>query len=161
MILPLPPHPDPRLRKVSKELDLKKLKAGGYDAFFVDLKETMIAANGIGIAAVQVGEHLRVFWVETDGYKGIFINPTIISMSKETEDGEEGCLSVPGKWGMVTRAQRLKIEALNAQGVPFTVKASGLFAKVIQHETDHLNGKLFTDRAADVYDRAPGHKPKR
>lgn len=159
MLLPLPPHPNPILRKRSRDLDMTKLCAGAYDDFFSDLKETMLKAPGVGIAAVQVGKLLRVFFVETEVYKGIFINPKIVSASDETADEEEGCLSIPGTWGIVSRTTRLKIEAFNARGIPFTLKASGILARVIQHETDHLNGKLFIDRAKKTYERTATGKP--
>lgn len=161
MTLPLPSLPAPVLRKRSRALNLEQVKSGAYDRLFDDLHETMIAANGIGIAAVQCAKLLRVFFVKTDTYDGVFVNPRIDSMSEQTEEAEEGCLSIPGKWGMVPRALRVKVTAYDRRGRLFTLKASGLLAKVLQHESDHLDGKMILDRAAALYDREPGYKPKR
>ncbi len=160
MILSLPSYPNPVLRKRSRLLNLKQLQTGDYDNFFADLKETMVAAPGVGIAAVQVGKLWRVFFVETEQYKGIFINPILSNIGKEAQEAEEGCLSVPGKWAKVPRATRLKIEAFNSRGVPFSLKASGFLARVLQHEFDHLEGKLFIDRATSIYDRDKDHRRK-
>ncbi len=160
MLLPLPSLPAPVLRKRSRALNLSELKSGAYESLFTDLRETMIAANGIGIAAVQCAKLHRVFFVKTDEYEGVFVNPHMESRSKETEEAEEGCLSIPGKWGMIPRSLRVKITAYDRHGRLFTLKASGLLAKVLQHESDHLDGKMIIDRAA-LYDRQPGYKPKR
>ncbi len=160
MILPLPPLPASVLRKRSLAFNITQLKNGVYDRLFDDLRQTMIAANGIGIAAVQCAKLLRVFLVKIDGYEGIFVNPRMESLSEKTEEAEEGCLSIPGKWGMVPRAVRVKITAYDRRGHSFTLKASGLLAKVLQHESDHLDGKMIIDRAAVLYDREQKYKPK-
>jgi peptide deformylase len=123
--------------------------------------------DGIAIAAPQIGESLRVFVVsglvmrEADPkYKGeeahlVFINPKILKISKKTQDMEEGCLSVRWKYGWVKRAEKVTISALDENGTQFERGASGLLAQVFQHETDHLDGKLFIDTARDLHDLPP------
>ena len=109
--------------------------------------ETLEEADGVGLAAPQVGVDKRFFIVSLpDGTKKEFINPKITGMSVETNPYEEGCLSLPGVYHDVVRPSKVIIEAKDANGVPFTLKASGLMARVIQHEYDHLDGVLFIDR---------------
>jgi len=110
---------------------------------------TMRKANGIGLAAIQVGLDARVIVVDTkDGALG-FINPEIIERSKEFEIGEEGCLSVPGQFGMVKRSKEITLSAFDEDGNEVIFDAKGLFARVLQHEVDHLNGILFIDALED------------
>ncbi|MBO4409854.1 MAG: peptide deformylase [Spirochaetales bacterium] len=112
------------------------------DAMF----ETLEEAEGLGLAAPQVGVDQRFFIVSLpDGIKKEFINPEITGTSVETEPYEEGCLSIPGVYHEVERPSKVIISAQDAYGVPFTLKAAGLLARVIQHEYDHLNGVLFID----------------
>ena len=122
------------------------------DAMF----ETMAEADGVGLAAPQVGVSERLFVIDVrDGKRWVFINPEIIATSEECVTAEEGCLSIPGVFSEVTRAARVTVQARNLQGRPFTVEAEGLFARAIQHELDHLNGVLFIDRLdKDEHDRA-------
>jgi peptide deformylase len=112
-----------------------------------DMLSTLAEARGLGLAAVQVGELVRVFVtrVPKDGIR-VFINPGILETSIEQVDFEEGCLSIPGVNADVTRPASVRIQAWNERGRPFTMTAEGLFARVIQHEFDHLNGILFVDR---------------
>lgn len=108
--------------------------------------ETLEEAEGIGLAAPQVGVDKRFFIVSLpDGTKREFINPEITGMSVETNPYEEGCLSLPGVYHDVVRPSKVIISAQDANGNPFTLKASGLMARVIQHEYDHLDGVLFID----------------
>lgn len=122
----------------------------------------MDKANGIGLAAVQVGELTRVFVTHLDKDKPrIFINPEIIQTSMEEDDFEEGCLSIPGINSNVTRPYGITIQAWNEKERPFRITVDGLLARVIQHELDHLNGKLFIDhvdpkqreKLIDLYNR--------
>jgi peptide deformylase len=112
-----------------------------------DMLSTLADARGIGLAAVQVGELVRVFVtrVPKDGSR-VFINPDILETSIEQVDFEEGCLSIPGVNADVTRPVSVRIQAWNERGRPFAMTAEGLLARVIQHEFDHLNGILFIDR---------------
>jgi peptide deformylase len=112
-----------------------------------DMAETMYAAPGIGLAATQVDVHERVIVIDvSEDRTGMlaFVNPVIVEAAGEAEN-EEGCLSVPGVFDKVRRAERIKVRALNAQGEPFVLEAEGLLAVCIQHEIDHLEGKVFVE----------------
>ena len=109
--------------------------------------EAMEKGNGLGLAAPQVGELKRVFVTHVpDDDLRVFINPEILATSEEQVPYEEGCLSIPGLYAEVTRSARVTIQARNENGRLFTVDVSGLLARVVQHELDHLNGVLFIDR---------------
>lgn len=113
------------------------------DAMFV----TMAEANGVGLAAPQIGADIRLFVLDVPEWgKGVFINPQIIETSLELSCAEEGCLSVPGLFHDVERPASVVVQAQDVNGKVFTVKADGLLARAIQHENDHLNGVLFIDR---------------
>lgn len=135
-------YPDPRLYTVAKPVaevnaDIRRLVD--------DMAETMYDAPGIGLAATQVDQHLQVIVIDTSQEKNklqVFINPKI-TRAEGSQDYEEGCLSVPGVYEMVTRAERVIVEALNREGKPFKIEADGLLAVCIQHEMDHLLGKVF------------------
>ena len=112
-----------------------------------DMAETMYEAPGIGLAATQVDVHKRVVVIDVTEDKSnlmAFINPEIIETSGE-QTCEEGCLSVPGIYEKVTRAERVRVRALDARGAPFELEAEGLLAVCIQHELDHLDGKVFVE----------------
>ena len=111
-----------------------------------DMAETMHAADGVGLAAPQVGVLRRIVVVETEPGKLIeLINPKIIAYSG-TQEGTEGCLSVPGKYGTVTRPMHVTVRALNRKGETFDITGSELLARAFCHELDHLDGKLFLDK---------------
>lgn len=112
-----------------------------------DMAETMRAAEGVGLAAPQVGILRRVVVIEVEEGKLIeLINPKIIAYSGEQE-GQEGCLSIPGKWGITRRPKHVTVRALNRHGEQFDISGSDLLAKAFCHELDHLDGKLYTDCA--------------
>ena len=113
------------------------------------LLDTVVKGKGIGLAAPQVGIMQRIFVLNCSDFPNVYINPAIIETSQETEKNEEGCLSVPGFWADVIRPKAVKVQAWNEKGHPFTVEASGLLARVIQHEYDHLEGVLFIDRLSE------------
>ncbi len=116
------------------------------DAMF----DTMDEADGVGLAAPQVGVDQRLFVIHIRGAeKRAYINPQIIETSIETETDEEGCLSIPGVWHDVQRPARVTVQAQDVEGKVFQVKADGLLARALQHENDHLNGVLFIDRLND------------
>ena len=120
------------------------------DRRIVDLTEAMLEAmkigKGIGLAGPQVGELKRLFVCNVEGDQPrVFINPQITATSQEQSAYEEGCLSIPGIYADVTRASAITVQAWNQLGRPFTLDAEGLLARVVQHETDHLNGVLFLD----------------
>ncbi|WP_409275605.1 peptide deformylase [Neobacillus sp. SCS-31] len=110
-----------------------------------DMYETMIEFDGVGLAAPQIGQPVRVAIVDVDDESGTIemVNPKILSSSGE-QTGAEGCLSFPGIYGEVTRPNRVKIEAQDRKGKPYTLEAEGFLARAIQHEIDHLDGVLFT-----------------
>ena len=116
-------------------------------AFLDEMFDAMIEANGVGLAGPQAGISKRLFVViADDDVRRVFINPQIISTSAELCDYEEGCLSVPGVYENIQRPAKVTVQALNEKGKPFTLEADGLLARIIQHENDHLDGKLFIDR---------------
>lgn len=137
-------YPDERLHTVAKpvtEVDdrIRRLVA--------DMADTMYAAPGIGLAATQVDVHEQVIVIDISEDRSelrAFINPRIVA-SSGTQDYEEGCLSVPGIYDTVRRAEKVTVEALDREGKPFTVVAEGLLAVCIQHEMDHLKGKVFVE----------------
>ncbi|EGY52662.1 peptide deformylase [Neisseria shayeganii] len=137
-------YPDERLHTVAKpvaEVDdrIRRLVA--------DMAETMYEARGIGLAATQVNVHERVIVMDLSEDRSqlrVLINPMIIEKNGETVY-EEGCLSVPGIYDKVTRAENVTVEALNEHGEKYTLQADGLLAICIQHEIDHLNGKVFVE----------------
>ena len=112
-----------------------------------DMIETMIDADGVGLAGPQVGTNLRIFVaMADDDVKRVFINPQIIKTSQELSDYDEGCLSIPQVYETIKRPEKVTVQALNEKGRPFTIDADGLLARIIQHEYDHLDGILFIDR---------------
>ena len=116
-------------------------------ALAAEMFDAMIEANGIGLAGPQAGRKLRIFVVMIDdGVRRVFINPQIISTSEEMSEYEEGCLSIPQVYESITRPAKVKVQAFDENGKPFTLEADGLLARIIQHETDHLDGILFIDR---------------
>ena len=137
-------YPDPRLRTVAKPVAAVDDRIRQLAA---DMLETMYAAPGIGLAATQVNVHERILVIDISEDKSaprVFINPEIVEADGH-EIMEEGCLSVPGIYDKVERAERIKVRALNEQGESFELEADGLLAVCIQHEIDHLDGKVFVD----------------
>ena len=138
-------YPDPRLRTLAKPVEQVD---DTIKTLIEDMIETMYAADGIGLAASQVDEHVQLVVMDLSKERDaprVFINPKITVLDEEKLPYEEGCLSVPGIYDEVERPREIKIEALDREGNPFTEIASGLLAVCIQHEMDHLNGKLFVD----------------
>ena len=148
-ILTILEYPDPRLRKIAAPVaavttDVQQLVR--------DLAETMYAAPGIGLAATQVDVHRRVIVMDLSEARDelhVFINPEILAAAGEAE-GEEGCLSVPGYYDKVTRAATVRVRALDVTGKPFEQDADGVLAVCIQHEMDHLLGKVFVDHLSPL-----------
>jgi len=137
--------PDPRLRTPAKPVETVDDE---IRRLIDDMFETMYAAPGIGLAATQVNVHKRVVVMDLSEEKNeplVFINPEFESLTEELEPYQEGCLSVPGFYENVDRPQKVRIKALDRDGQPFELIAEGLLAVCIQHECDHLNGKLFVD----------------
>ena len=152
--LPVLTYPNPKLRLTAKpvgEID-DKLRS-----FIGDLTATMQRHNGASIAATQVGADLRIVVLDGSSCDAtepmVFINPEIVSMSEDTHIDREGCLSFPECWAMVARSLTCKVRAKNLQGEMFEVDCSGLFSRSIQHELDHLNGKLMIDLVGPMKQR--------
>ncbi|NLY13900.1 MAG: peptide deformylase [Gammaproteobacteria bacterium] len=144
-ILNILEYPDPRLRTIAKPVAQVDDQ---IRTLIDDMLETMYEAPGIGLAATQVDQHIRLVVMDLSEDKSeplVFINPEIETLTDETDLYQEGCLSVPGFFEDVQRPQRVKIKALDRNGEPFELLAEGLLAVCIQHECDHLNGKLFVD----------------
>lgn len=148
-LLPILRYPDSRLHK--KAAPVQKVDES-IRKLIADMAETMYEAPGIGLAATQVDVHKRVIVIDVSEDKSkllAFINPEILERSGE-QVCEEGCLSVPGIYEKVTRSERVKVSALNPQGAPFTLEAEGLLAVCIQHEIDHLEGKVFVEHLSQL-----------
>lgn len=136
---------DPVLRMRAREV-------ADFDAVLRDLAddmlETLRAANGVGLAANQVGVLKRVFVWEHEGRRGVFVNPAIVETSTETVVADEGCLSFPGLFYPAERPQRAHLRGVDVHGRPIEEHGEGLFARILLHELDHLNGILFIDHLA-------------
>jgi peptide deformylase len=144
MILDIIEYPDPRLRKVAAPVpvvtaDIRKLVR--------DMADTMHAAPGVGLAATQVDVHRRIIVIDISPGRDelkVFINPELLAAEGES-DCEEGCLSVPGYYDKVRRAARITVRAQDERGEPFELSTDGMLAVCVQHEMDHLLGKVFVD----------------
>lgn len=138
-------YPDPRLHKRAARV---ATVSDGIRKLIKEMADTMYAAPGIGLAATQVDVHLRVIVIDVSEKRDqlrVFVNPEIVATSGNA-DLEEGCLSVPGVYEKVRRAERVTVRALDAAGEPFVLDAEGLLAVCIQHEMDHLEGKVFVEK---------------
>lgn len=148
-LLPILRFPDPRLKKVAAPV----LKIdNGIRRLVADMAETMYEAPGIGLAATQVDVHQRVVVIDVSEDKNdlrVFVNPELASCQGSTL-GEEGCLSVPGIYDKVERAERVTVRYLDLEGRPQVLEADGLLAVCIQHEIDHLNGHVFVDHLSQL-----------
>ena len=160
MILPIVAYGDPILKQRAKEISSS---SKDLEILLKNMWETMYAANGVGLAAPQVGKSLRLFIVdgspfsveasltedeknELKGFKKVFINPKILQKSDDLENFNEGCLSIPDVRGDVTRPTTIKIKYQNQYFKEITEHISGLPSRIVQHEYDHLEGVLFTDK---------------
>lgn len=142
-------NPDPKLRvktvKVKDPLDKK------VQELVSSMLETMYANNGVGLAATQVGSDLRLCVIEVDGEQYVLINPQITSKSKNKVVSEEGCLSFPGVYFPISRHSEVQVRYTDEFGKSAKVKGHGLLARALQHEIDHLDGILITDRVSKNY----------
>ncbi len=137
-------YPNDFLRIKTREV--KDFNSPKLSRLVLDMAKIMGAEKGIGLAAPQVGSDLRICMAKVDNELYVLINPKIYSYSRKKETFEEGCLSFPGKFFPVERPVKVKIKAKNVSGKRVKIKADGLLARVLQHETDHLNGILVIDR---------------
>jgi len=151
-LLPILRYPDARLHQRAAVVNRVD---DGISKLIKDMAETMYSAPGIGLAATQLDVHLRVIVIdisETRDQLVVLVNPELIAASGEAER-EEGCLSVPGVYEKVRRAERITVRALDAEGNAYTREADGLLALCLQHEMDHLEGKVFVERLSQLKQR--------
>jgi peptide deformylase len=144
-LLPILEFPDARLRTVAKPV---AEVTEAHRLLIKDMLETMYDAPGIGLAATQVNVHERILVIDISEDKSeprVFINPVVEVLDPELGEYDEGCLSVPGFYDTVTRPQRIRVTAMNERGETFEEELTGLMAICLQHEIDHLEGKLFVD----------------
>ncbi len=162
---------DPVLRQIAEPVPTEMIGSKELSKIIKDMKTALKAQDdGVAIAAPQIGVSLRIFVVSGRIYEIlypkndeagkkvediVFINPKIVKMSKEQDELEEGCLSVRYLYGKIMRAKKAKVQAQNEKGELFEMGGSGLIAQIFQHETDHLDGKLFIDNATDIHDLPP------
>ena len=179
----LPEHENPALREIAREIPLADIKSVRIQKLIADMKALLAKEEyGVALAASQVGEALRLFIVSgkalardsrnapdepaNDEVKPhrqalpdqVYINPVVLKMSRMKKEKHEGCLSIRGKWGIVPRAEKTMLSAYDEKGEKSTRGASGFLAHVFQHEMDHLDGILYTDKATDLYDDKPEKK---
>ena len=144
-ILEILEFPDPRLRTIAKNVTLVD---DSIRSLINDMIETMYEANGVGLAATQVDHHLRIVVIDVSDERDqplVFINPEVAVPEGPDHEYDEGCLSVPGFYETVSRPENVVVNALDREGKSFEMTPTGLLAVCIQHELDHLNGKLFVD----------------
>ena len=144
-LLPILCYPDPRLHTVAKPVAAVDAR---IRTLVADMLETMYDASGIGLAATQVDVHERVIVIDVSEERNqplVLVNPEIVWASEETQVGDEGCLSVPGIYDGVERSKAIRVRALDAEGQSREISAEGLLAVCVQHEMDHLLGKVFVE----------------
>jgi peptide deformylase len=153
-IRPIVRFPDSRLRQ--KSVEVREIDES-VRRLVADMTDSMYAANGAGLAAIQVGAPLRVFIVDAEVAGGgeqdspkVFVNPEILQLSDEAQTGDEGCLSFPGIYVPVKRGMKARVRATDLDGNVFEVEGEALYARAMQHETDHLNGRLLIDQVGPV-----------
>lgn len=148
---------DKFLHQETEEIDFNKEDKKKLRKLARDMRKAMVGAEGIGISANQVGVNKKIFVAQVPNDQGkpkfyAVVNPKITKSSSDKITFEEGCLSVPGKYGPTERSEKITLEGFTPEGKKLKVKAWGLLARVFQHEVDHLNGKLFVDKAKEVYE---------
>lgn len=153
------------LRQKTAAFDFKTHPPKEIRELVTRMKRIMHEANGVGLSANQIGLDMKVFVAEVPDARGgmkfyAIFNPELEQSGKETTVMEEGCLSIPGAWGDVTRASQVILKGQDRNGKAVKIKAWGFLARVFQHEVDHLNGKLFIDRAKAVHYEDSTHPPE-
>jgi peptide deformylase len=152
--LPIAKLGNPILRQTASPIDLRDIRTYDIQQFIDNLFETMLGEPGIGLAAPQVSRSIQLVVMGCEGEDGfpktVLINPKIVFYGPELAENWEGCLSVDGLRGKVTRPSVVRVQALDRHGKPMDFEASGLYAVCIQHEMDHLIGKVFLDRMTDM-----------
>ncbi len=178
----LPEKENPALREIAREIPIADIGSVRIKKLISEMKALLAKEEyGVALAASQVGEPLRLFIVSgkalaRDGRNSpdepeknkelpavpdqVYINPVVLKMSRTKKEKHEGCLSVRGKWGIVPRAEKTMLSAYDEKGEKSTRGASGFLAHVFQHEMDHLDGVLYTDKAESLYDDTKVHSPE-
>jgi len=157
MIYEIVTEPNKILHQPSRDLTQKEIASRETQKFFKDMIETMYVKDGVGLAAVQVGKPLQVcaiiktYITLKQDEDLILINPAWTKLDRRQLNDEEGCLSVPGYYGKIKRYAKIKVKALDKNGRPLTFIAEDFFARIIQHEVDHLNGHLYIEKAKDLH----------
>jgi len=143
-------HPDPNLRSRSEEIDVREVKTAEFQKFADDFAAFMVASDGVGLAAPQIGMKKRIIAVDEGETVGVYVNPEFVKKSTAMQENEEGCLSIPGVYGIVERPKRVRVKAIDRHGRKITFDVSGFRAAVFQHEVDHLDGVLFIDKMTKI-----------
>lgn len=152
-LLPILEYPHSRLRNVARPVGTDRFHDPAFQRLLDDMFETMYEAPGIGLAATQVDTHERFMVIDvTEGREQplVFVNPVVRERSVDLRVHQEGCLSIPGVYADVTRADGIVVDALDRHGKPFELRVDGLLATCVQHEVDHLDGKLFIDHLSSL-----------
>lgn len=142
----------------AQDIDPKKITSREMQKFIKDMVETMYVKDGVGLAAVQVGQSLQLCTIvkQFNAFNTredlCLINPSWTKLSIHQEWDEEGCLSVPGKYGKIKRYTKIRVTALDKKGQPLNFIAEDFFARIIQHEVDHLNGHLYIEKAKEIHE---------
>lgn len=139
------------LRKKAAEFDFNKYSKKDIRELIKKMRIVMKAADGIGLSANQIGLNIKLFIAQVDNKFYSVFNPKITKTSKKISDEEEGCLSVPDRFGLVQRPEKITLEGFDASNKKIKIKAWGLLARIFQHEMDHLEGVLFIDKAKEMY----------
>jgi peptide deformylase len=149
----------PVVRAAAREIPKDALGEPGFQKLIDDMRQTMYEYEGVGLAAPQVHEGLRLAVLEVPGSDDrsdaavpftVLVNPVVTPLGPETVTGWEGCLSIPDLRGAVPRLKRVRLEALDREGRPYSLEATDFLARVIQHECDHLDGRVYLDRMEDM-----------
>lgn len=144
--------PNKILAKTTEKVGLKDIKNGSFKELVLDMKKAMKENEGVGLAANQINNGLSIFIIDEklaadNNVPDVFFNPEITEYSRDKDEMEEGCLSIPEYGAVLKRSKKIKIKAIDENGNKIKIKARGFLARVLQHETDHLNGTTIKDRA--------------
>jgi peptide deformylase len=153
---PIVKDPTPSLRQRSREIEVSEIQTPEFQAYLDKLTATMLVEDGVGIASPQVGRNIRAIVVNMPKGPECFMNPEITKKSEATVDSDEGCLSVPEKYGVVQRHKKITLRALNRHGRRIEFEAKAFPAIIFQHEIDHLDGVLFIDKAKNIVKASNG-----
>ncbi|MEK7137995.1 MAG: peptide deformylase [Patescibacteria group bacterium] len=156
MIIEITKIPSEVLAHKTKQISAEEIKSGVYAGLVSDMKKAMIENMGVGLAANQLGQDLSIFVIDSKlalehNVPQVYFNPEITEYSSETESVEEGCLSIPGFYVEIPRSKKIMFKALDESGKKIKFKAKGFLARVLQHETDHLNGLVIKDRTIQKF----------